>query len=30
MDNELKREIILEHFQNPINKELIEDESYKK
>ena len=30
MDKELKREIILEHFQNPINKELVEDESYKK
>ena len=30
MDNELKREIILEHFQNPINKELVEDEYYKK
>ena len=30
MNNELKREIILEHFQNPINKELVEDESYKK
>lgn len=29
MDNELKREIILEHFQNPINKEEVKDESYK-
>ena len=30
MDNELKREIILEHFQNPINKEKVEDVNYKK
>ena len=30
MDNELKREIILEHFQNPINKEEVEDVNYKK
>ena len=30
MDNNLKRTIILEHFQNPKNKGLIEDESYKK
>jgi len=29
MDNELKREIILEHFQNPINKEVVDDENYK-
>ena len=28
MDNELKREIILEHFQNPINKEKVNDEKY--
>lgn len=30
MDSELKREIILEHFQNPLNKELVEDDNYKK
>jgi len=30
MDNELKREIILENFQNPFNKEVVSDESYKK
>lgn len=30
MDNNLKRTIILEHFQNPKNKGLIEDESYHK
>ena len=30
MDQELKREIILEHFQNPINKELVNDEHYHK
>ena len=30
MDQELKREIILEHFQNPINKEIVNDENYKK
>jgi len=30
MDNELRREIILEHFQNPLNKELVEDEKYNK
>lgn len=30
MDNELKREIILEHFQNPINKEITNDDKYKK
>lgn len=29
MDNELKREIILEHFQNPINKESANDDNYK-
>lgn len=28
MDNNLKREIILEHYQNPKNKGLIEDDSY--
>ena len=28
MDNELKREIILEHFQNPNNKEKVNDEKY--
>lgn len=28
MDEELKREIILQHYQNPKNKGLIEDESY--
>ena len=28
MDSELKREIILEHFQNPLNKEIVEDEKY--
>lgn len=30
MDNNLKREIILEHYQHPKNKGLIEDESYLK
>lgn len=30
MDNELKREIILEHFSNPINKEEVLDDTYKK
>lgn len=30
MDNELKREIILEHFQHPINKEEVENAQYKK
>jgi len=30
MDNELKREIILEHFQNPFNKENVDDEKYEK
>ena len=29
MDNNLKRTIILEHFQNPKNKGLIKDDSYK-
>lgn len=28
MDNNLKREIILEHYQNPINKGLIDDDTY--
>ena len=28
MDQNLKREIILEHYQNPINKGLIDDKSY--
>ena len=28
MDTELKREIILDHYQNPRNKGLIEDDSY--
>ena len=28
MDQNLKREIILEHYQNPLNKGLIEDDSY--
>lgn len=28
MDSELKREIILEHFQHPINKEVVDDENY--
>ena len=30
MDQNTKRSIILEHYQNPINKGLIEDPSYKK
>lgn len=30
MDSEVKREIILEHFQNPINKEVVENVDYKK
>ncbi|MBQ9072113.1 MAG: SUF system NifU family Fe-S cluster assembly protein [Bacilli bacterium] len=30
MDTELKRTIILENYQNPTNKGLIEDDSYKK
>ena len=29
MDSELKREIILEHFQNPINKEDVSGDNYK-
>jgi len=29
MDNELKREIILEHFHNPVNKEDVNNENYK-
>ena len=29
MDNELKREIILEHFSNPINKDDKIDDNYK-
>ena len=29
MDNEIKREIILEHASNPINKEIIDNNSYK-
>ena len=29
MDENLKRSIILEHYQNPINRGLIEDKSYK-
>jgi len=29
MDNNLKRSIILEHYQNPINKGLIDDDTYK-
>jgi nitrogen fixation NifU-like protein len=28
MDSELKREIILEHFQNPLNKEDVNDSNY--
>lgn len=28
MDSNLKRSIILEHYQNPVNKGLIEDDSY--
>ena len=28
MDNELKRELILEHFNNPVNKGLLNDSSY--
>lgn len=28
MDQNLKREIILEHYQNPVNKGLIDDKSY--
>lgn len=30
MNSDIKREIILEHFQNPINKENVDDENYKK
>lgn len=30
MDKELKREIILEHFQNPVNKEEVLDKKYNK
>lgn len=30
MDNELRREIILEHFQHPINKEIVESDKYTK
>ena len=30
MDSELKREIILEHFQHPVNKENVENDNYKK
>ena len=30
MDSELKRELILEHFQNPLNKELVENDRYNK
>ncbi len=30
MDQEVRRELILEHFQNPLNKEEINDASYKK
>lgn len=29
MNSELKREIILEHLENPFNKEKVEDEKYK-
>ncbi|MBE6156244.1 MAG: SUF system NifU family Fe-S cluster assembly protein [Firmicutes bacterium] len=29
MESELKREIILEHFQNPLNKENVNDDNYK-
>jgi len=28
MNSELKREIILEHFQNPINKEIVDNDNY--
>ena len=28
MDSELKREIIMEHYQKPINRKIINDESY--
>ena len=30
MDENLKKEIIMEHYQNPINRNTIEDESYTK
>lgn len=30
MDNNLKRTIILEHYQNPVNRGLIDDEQYQK
>lgn len=30
MNSELRREIILEHFQNPINKEEVKDDNYQK
>ena len=30
MDSNLKRSIILEHYQNPVNKGLIENEDYVK
>ena len=30
MDNELKREIILENFQHPVNKEKVDDTNYQK
>ena len=30
MDSNLKRSIILEHYQNPVNKGLIDDSKYKK
>lgn len=29
MDSNFKRSVILEHYQNPVNKGLIEDDSYK-
>ena len=28
MDENLKKEIIMEHYQNPINRNTIEDKSY--
>lgn len=28
MDENLKREIIMEHYQNPLNRHLVEDDSY--
>ena len=30
MNNEIKREIILNHFQDPVNKEIAEGDNYKK